>query len=48
MRTPSALVPHPAHPPRFVEAIVGRFLELVVHSVEGIRERFGRRAGAIH
>ncbi len=52
MRTPSvaqSLVTqsHADHP-RYLEAIVGRLLELVVHSVEGIRERFGRRAGAIH
>ena len=41
-----SLVPHAN--PRYVETIVGRLLEIVVHSVEGIRERFGRRPGAIH
>lgn len=52
MRTPSvtqSLVAQPnADHPRYLEAVVGRLLELVVYSVEGIRERFGRRPGAIH
>lgn len=26
--------------PRFLEVVVGRLLDLVVHSVEGIRDRF--------
>ena len=29
--------------PRFVQTFVGRLLELMVYSVEGIRERLGRQ-----
>jgi hypothetical protein len=28
--------------PRVVEAFFGSFLELVIHSIEGVRERLGR------
>ena len=31
--------PRMADHPRFLETVVGRLLELVVHSVEGIRDR---------
>lgn len=30
--------------PRFLESVVGRLLELVVYSVEGIRERMHKHA----
>jgi hypothetical protein len=44
MRTPPVtLVPASAHPSLF-EAALGRFLELVVLSVEGIRARWLTRA----
>jgi hypothetical protein len=29
--------------PRFLEVMLGRMLELVVHGVEGVRDRVGRR-----
>jgi hypothetical protein len=52
MRTPSVrtalITQSSADHPRFLESVVGRLLELVVYSVEGIRERFGRRTSAIH
>jgi len=31
-----------AEQPRVLEAVLGRMLELWVHSVEGVRERFTR------
>jgi len=31
-----------AHHPRLLEAVVGRLLELMVYSVEGIRSRLDR------
>jgi hypothetical protein len=34
--------------PRFLELVVGRLLELVVHSVEGVRERVGSSRLADH
>jgi hypothetical protein len=33
-----------ADPLRVFEVVIGRMLELVVLSVEGVRERFSRRA----
>jgi len=35
---------HDADHPRFLESVVGRLLELVVYSVEGIRSRVHRHA----
>jgi hypothetical protein len=37
-----APAPRMADHPRFLEAVVGRRLELVVYSIEGVRERFHR------
>ena len=38
----SITVMREAVPPRFLELVVGRMLELVVNSVEGVRERLSR------
>ena len=42
-RRPVDKITHADHP-RFLESVVGRLLELVVYSVEGIRERMHRIA----
>lgn len=34
--------------PRILELVLGRMLELVVFSVEGVRERFTRGRAAVH
>ena len=34
--------------PRFLELFVGRMLELVVYSVEGVRERLSRSRLVVH
>jgi hypothetical protein len=34
--------------PRFLELVLGRMLELVVYSVEGVRERIIRNKATIH
>jgi len=34
--------------PRILELVLGRMLELVVFSVEGVRERFTRGRVAVH
>jgi hypothetical protein len=34
--------------PRILELVLGRMLELVVYSVEGVRERWGRGKVAVH
>jgi len=39
---PQSLVPRMADHPRFLEVVAGRLLELVVQTVEGIRERVQR------
>jgi hypothetical protein len=41
-KSQAALVPRMADHPRFLEAVVGRLLELMVYSVEGIRSRLDR------
>lgn len=35
----ASLAPRMADHPRFLETVVGRLLELVVYSVEGLRDR---------
>ncbi|HLL21758.1 MAG TPA: hypothetical protein VK427_06490 [Kofleriaceae bacterium] len=42
--TRPTMKPVAADHPRFLESIVGRLLELVVYSVEGIRSRVSRSA----
>jgi hypothetical protein len=37
-----SLVPRMADHPRFLEIVAGRLLDLVVHTVEGIRQRVQR------
>ena len=34
--------------PRILELMLGRMLELVVYSVEGVRERYSRGRLAVH
>ena len=34
--------------PRFLELVLGRMLELVVYSVEGVRERLTRGRVTVH
>jgi hypothetical protein len=34
--------------PRILELVLGRMLELVVYSVEGVRERLSRGRAAVH
>ena len=34
--------------PRILELVLGRMLELVVYSVEGVRERLGRGRAVVH
>jgi hypothetical protein len=43
-----AMVPRMADHPRFLEVVVGRLLELVVYSVEGIRERISPSRMTVH
>ena len=45
MNTRAVITKHnDADHPRFLESVVGRLLELVVYSVEGIRSRVHRTA----
>jgi hypothetical protein len=48
MPKPASLVPQMADHPRFLEAVVGRLLELVVYSIEGIRERISPSRTTVH
>lgn len=45
---PVSLAPRMADHPRFLETVVGRLLELVVYSVEGIRERLAPARTTVH
>jgi hypothetical protein len=40
--TPASATPSMADHPRYLEVFVGRLLELMVYSVEGIRDRLHR------
>ena len=40
--TKLSLLPQMADHPRYLETIVGRLLELVVYSIEGLRSRIHR------